>query len=388
MPRQLEDLLGRFQWFLKSRKPVPYRELEDCMWGLRSFLVFASGEAQRGRSFGDVRARFLNCLSDRPDVSDKQRECARNAIQIYQGQFGGKNGPPAQSGPVTVDRSGLSAFAEQMQVRRYARRTITTYLKWCEAYFGYCQRIECRPICPDSVKAYLTFLATQRKVSAGTQNQALCSLLLYFKLVHEVDLGDLAGTVRAKVKRRMPVVLSVEEVRAIIETIEPRYRLMTRLCYGSGLRLIELLRLRVKDLDFAHGIVFVRGGKGDKDRTTLLPTSLHADLHLHLGQVKTIHDADLAAGHGAVYIPEALARKYPNAPREWGWQYTFPAQKLAVDPASGIVRRHHVMSNTFQGAIKRAHTRCGTRSPHTSCWPGRTSERFSSYLVTRIWRRR
>jgi integron integrase len=350
----LEDLLGRYQWFLKSRKLVGHNELGDYMWGLRSFLVFASGAEQRKRGFDEVRARFGNWLSDHSDVSERQRERALASIQIYRGQFGGKNGPPPASRSMPVDKQALSSLAEQMQVRRYARRTIDTYLTWTKRYFGYCERIGCRATSTDSVKAYLTFLAVQRKVSATTQNQALCALVLFFKLAYEVDLGDLAGTVRARTKRRLPVVLSIDEVRRLMEAMEPKYQLMARLCYGSGLRRIELLRLRVKDLDFAHGVVFVRSGKGDKDRTTLLPATLHSDLHAHLERVQELHDADLAAGRGSVFMPEALARKYPSAPTEWAWQYVFPADKVAVDPASGVVRRHHVMENTFQRAMKRA----------------------------------
>lgn len=259
----LDDLLGRFEWFLRSRKLVPHNALGDYMWGLRSFLAFAGGADQRGRGFEDVRARFANSLRDRRDVGDALREHALAAVQVYHGQFGGKNGPPPSTGGSTDFQSGLSGLAEHMQVRRYARRTIDTYLTWCRRYQGYCERTDCRAKSSDSVKAYLTFLAVQRKVSATTQDQALCALVLFFKVCYEVDLGDLAGTVRAKTKRRLPVVLSIDEVRELIAAIGPKYRLMTRLCYGSGLRLIELLRLRVKDLDFAHGVVFVRSGKGD-----------------------------------------------------------------------------------------------------------------------------
>jgi hypothetical protein len=150
MPGQLEDLLGRFEWFLKSRKLMPHTEIGDCMRGLRSFLVFASGESRRGRSFNDVRARFANWLSDRQDVSEKQRERALTAVQIYRGQFGGKNGPGHLSSGIchlSSDQEsaelGLGTLAEQMQVRRYARRTIKIYLDWCEAYFGYCERVRC-----------------------------------------------------------------------------------------------------------------------------------------------------------------------------------------------------------------------------------------------------
>ncbi len=157
------------------------------------------------------------------------------------------------------------------------------------------------------------------KVSASTQNQAFSALLLVFREVLRTDLDGMAQTVRAKRGRKLPTVLSVAEVQALLAAVEPKYRLMAKLLYGSGLRLMELMRLRVKDLDFDAGLVMVHGGKGDKDRTTLLPASLHEDLRAHLAKVREWHDKDLSQGYGEAPLPDALARKYPNAGREWSW---------------------------------------------------------------------
>jgi integron integrase len=206
------------------------------------------------------------------------------------------------------------------------------------------------------------------KVSASTQNQAFSALLLLFREVLRTDVEEMAQTVRAKRGRKMPTVLSVAEVRAVLAAVEPEYQLLVKLLYAGGLRLNELLRLRVKDLDFDAGLLVVRSGKGDKDRTTLLPASLHEELRSHLKQVRQWHDADLANGYGEAPLPDALARKYPNAGREWGWQYVFPADKVAVDPADGKTRRYHVFDQHVQKAVCRAARKAGLvkhATPHT-----------------------
>jgi integron integrase len=164
----------------------------------------------------------------------------------------------------------------------------------------------------------------------------------------------MSKTVRAKRGRKLPTVLSVDEVQRLLAAVEPQYQLMVKLLYGSGLRLMELMCLRVKDLDFDAGLVVVRSGKGDKDRTTLLPVTLHAELRGHLAKVQQWHKADLAQGYGEAPLPDALARKYPNAGREWGWQYVFPADKVAVDPADRKVRRYHMHEKVVQAAVARA----------------------------------
>lgn len=187
------------------------------------------------------------------------------------------------------------------------------------------------------------------KVSASTQNQAFSALLLFFKEVLRKDLEEVAQTVRAKQGRKLPTVLSASEVQALLEAVEPDYKLMVKLLYGSGLRLMELLRFRVKDIDFDAGLITVRGGKGDKDRTTLLPESLREELQDHLAKVREWYEADLAKGYGEAPLPDALARKYPDAGKEWGWQYVFPADKIAIDRADGKMRRYHVYEKTLQG---------------------------------------
>jgi len=191
-------------------------------------------------------------------------------------------------------------------------------------------------------------------VAASTQNQAFNALLFLCREVLKMDWGDWSGTVRARQGRRLPVVLSEAEVQSVLSKMQGTAQLMARLIYGAGLRVMECCRLRVKDLDFDNNLVLVREGKGKKDRSTILPQCIREDLLAHLKRVKTLHEEDLVAGVGEVWLPDALDRKYPNAPKEWGWQYVFPSKTLSTDPRSGKVRRHHVSDNAIQAAVRSA----------------------------------
>jgi integron integrase len=229
------------------------------------------------------------------------------------------------------------------------------------------------------VNAFLTHLAVDLKVSASTQNQALASLLFLYRELLERDL-ELEGVVRARTRRRLPVVLSEAEVRAVRDRLEGQPALVVGLLYGSGLRLMEALRLRVKDLDFERRELTVRDGKGGKDRLTLLPQSLVAELQRHLLGVRRLHQADLAAGWGRVLMPNALARKYPNADREWAWQWVFPQEHRWHDRASGIQGRHHLDPSIVQKAVKRAVAEAGV-TKSASCHTFRHS--FATHLLER-----
>jgi len=202
------------------------------------------------------------------------------------------------------------------------------------------------------IEAFLTYLAVERKVSASTQNQAFSALLLLYRDVLNKDLDFPIDSVRAKRPKRLPTVLTKEEVSKIIGCLSGLPQLMAKLLYGSGLRLMECVRLRVKDIDFAQHQIIVRDGKGMEDRVTMLPASLVLPLKEHLQRVKRLHEKDLARGYGSVYLPFALERKYPNANREWIWQYVFPAARLAKDTRSGIVRRWHMSDRSLQKAVK------------------------------------
>jgi integron integrase len=218
------------------------------------------------------------------------------------------------------------------------------------------------------VEAFLTHLAVAKRVSASTQNQAKSAILFLYKEVLGEPLPWLEGIESAKRLVRLPVVLTREEVEGILTHLSGTVGLMIRLLYGTGMRIMECVRLRVKDVDFARGEIVVRQGKGGKDRVTVLPQSLAVPLKDHLGRVKTLHEADLEAGYGEVYLPDALARKYPGAPRQWAWQYVFPSRTRSVDPRSGAVRRHHADEKALQRAMQQAVRRAGVAklaTPHT-----------------------
>ena len=212
------------------------------------------------------------------------------------------------------------------------------------------------------ITAFLTHLAVNKHVAPSTQNQALAAILFLYKEVLEQELDWMDDIVRARRTSRIPEVLSPEQVRRLFGQLEGGHRLIASLLYGTGMRLMEALRLRVRDVDFHYRQITVRNGKGGKDRVTVLPDSLIMLLKEHLERVKELHDRDLAEGFGHVYLPYALARKYPSADREWGWQYVFPAPTRSRDPRSGAIRRHHVFEQNLQRAIKQAVTNLGLPS--------------------------
>ncbi len=204
----------------------------------------------------------------------------------------------------------------------------------------------------DLVRDFLAYLVLKRNVSASTQNLAFNSILMFFRLVFNKDLGDLKNTVRARTGKKLPVVLSVEETKKLLDSVEGTTGLMLKIIYGGGLRVNECCRLRIKDIDFDQSLIIVRDGKGGKDRTTLLPASLADELRSHIAKVLTLHEKDLAEGFGAVWLPNALDRKYPKAPTEKAWQYLFPSASRSIDPRSNKIRRHHVSDSTLQKAVK------------------------------------
>jgi len=218
------------------------------------------------------------------------------------------------------------------------------------------------------IEAFLSHLAAQEHVAASTQNQALQALLFLYREVLGREIAEPIQALRARKPKRLPTVLSRQEVQALLSHLFGVHLLLAQLLYGSGLRLMEALRLRVKDLDFAYHTITVRDGKGEKDRITLLPLTLVEPLRKHLEETRRLHQQDLAQGYGAVYLPDALARKYPNAEREWGWQWVFPSPRFSADPRAGVIRRHHLDPTSLQRAIREAARAAGLSrpvSPHT-----------------------
>lgn len=236
----------------------------------------------------------------------------------------------------------LDQVRGKIRLKHYSIRTEQAYVDWIKRFILHFGKRHPRELGAAEVEAFLTHLAVAGKVAASTQNQAKSALLFLYKEVLGVELPWLDNVERAKAPKRLPVVLTRTEVQALLTRLEGTHWLMASLLYGAGLRLMECLRLRVKDVDFARKEILVRDGKGFKDRVTMLPAALGAPLRTHLERVRELHRQDMADGLGAVYLPYALERKYPGAARDWGWQYAFPSAKLAVDPRSGETRRHHV----------------------------------------------
>jgi len=230
------------------------------------------------------------------------------------------------------------------------------------------------------ISRFLTHLAIERRVSASTQNQALAAILFLYKHVLEIDLPWLQDVVRARTPQRVPVVLSRREVQALIAQIDGDFHLVAQLLYGSGLRLMEALRLRVKDVDFEYSQIVVRDGKGQKDRVTILPDSAAVALRAHLKNVRVEHVRALQRGYAGVELPHALSTKYPHAHLDWGWQFVFPAARPSEDPRSGALRRHHVHERSVQRAIRTAARRIGVEKP---IGPHTLRHCFATHLLER-----
>jgi integron integrase len=271
----------------------------------------------------------------------------------------------------------VECIRDAIRLKHYSIRTEQSYVNWIKRYIFFHNVRHPDEMSAAEVEAFLTHLAVNEKVAASTQNQALSALLFLYREVLKKDLGPI-DALRAKKTRRLPTVLTKEEVHRVLGELSGTHQLTARLLYGSGLRLMECLRLRVKDLDFAQRQILVRDGKGEKDRVTILAESLVSLLRDHLRIVKRTHKEDLAKGYGAVYLPYALERKYPNAEREWIWQYVFPANRLSVDPRSGVVRRHHLHESSLQKAV-RAAARAAGIPKRVSCHTFRHS--FATHLL-------
>ncbi len=259
----------------------------------------------------------------------------------------------------------LDQVRARMRRLGLAIRSEEAYVGWIRRFILANEKRHPREMGAREVEAFLTALAVRDQVAAATQNQALAALLFLYREVLETELPWMDDIRRAKRPERLPVVLSREEAGALLGELSGSCWLQAAILYGSGLRLMECLRLRVQDVDFARREITVRHGKGGKDRRTMLPAALVEPLRAQLAEARRLHERDLAAGFGAVWLPDALARKYPNAAREWLWQYLFPASRRSVDPRSGVERRHHLDESVLQRAVKQAARRAQLGKPAT-----------------------
>lgn len=257
----------------------------------------------------------------------------------------------------------LDQVQERIRLKHYSIRTEQSYLDWIKRFIHFHDLRHPLEMGAEEVESFLTNLAVERMVSASTQSQALAAILFLYKEVLGLDLPWLDNVTRAKPTRRLPVVLTREEIRSLLARMDGVHRLMASVQYGTGMRLMEMVRLRVKDVDFGRKEIVVREGKGNKDRVTMLPQSVADELRRHLADVRVIHRQDCANGHGEVYLPHALERKYPSAAKEFAWAYVFPARDVSVDPRSGLIRRHHIDEQSYQRAIKLAVRAAGINKP-------------------------
>ncbi len=267
-----------------------------------------------------------------------------------------------------------------LRVRHYSIRTEQTYVHWIKRYIHFHDVRHPAEMGEREVAEFLTHLAVEANVAASTQNQALNALVFLYKRVLEQPLGEIVGAVRAKRPKRLPVVLTQDEVRELFRHMDGVPWLVACILYGSGLRITEGIRLRVKDLEFHRRAIIVRDGKGAKDRVVTLPDEIVEPLQGHLAWTRTLHEKDLADGLGEVHLPAALERKYRNAAREWAWQYVFPSRHTSIDPRSGVERRHHIDETVVQKAVRRAVRKAGINRP-VSCHTLRHS--FATHLLER-----
>lgn len=310
---------------------------------------------------GEEKSAYLHALSTYHE--EWQVKQADHALRLYRHYLGTLL--PADTSRAEKDdawKAILDEMRDVMRVRHCALQTEKTYMRWVASFSNAVGKPP-GAVDANDVQQYLSDLAVRRKVSRSTQNQAFNALLFLFRHVLERDIGNISNTVRSRVRRRLPVVLTTQEVEQVLGHMKDTYRLMAMLIYGGGMRLMECLRLRIKDIDMERQTVTVRSGKGDKDRQTLLAERVMSPLLSHLDRVRELYEHDREDNVAGVALPGALGRKYPHAGTEWGWQWLFPSTRLSVDPRSKTVRRHHVSPTPLQRAFKSAVRQAGIVKP-------------------------
>ncbi len=281
--------------------------------------------------------------------------------------------PPIEQKPKLLDQVRAA-----IRTRHYSMKTEEAYVHWIKRFILFHNKRHPKEMGEKEINQFITYLAVKEKVSASTQNQALCAIVFLYKHVLKIELGNLGDITWAKKPVKLPVVFTRDEVTKILNQLSGTNLIMAMLLYGSGMRLSECLQLRVKDIDFQYKQITVRSAKGEKDRVTLLPEYVIEPLKKHLAYVKMLHEKDVKDGFDSVYMPYALERKYPHAGREFGWKFVFPATQISTDPRSGIKRRHHIHESVLQKAVKQAIRKAGIHK-HASCHTFRHS--FATHLL-------
>jgi integron integrase len=366
--REMETSLQQFGEFVLRARLVKERAAPHFVRWVRQFLARPASDgplADRVRLFCEELER-----SGREEWQVRQAE---QALRVYFVNFLQRTDwhrPPASA---LVDEQGrtsplaaLEQLRQRIRTRHYSHRTECSYADWVRRFFAYLAERQGVPhphVGPEGVRDFLAHLAVRRRVSAGTQNQALGAVLFLCREVLGIEVEGLSPVARAKRGTHLPVVLSLPETAALLDAMRGTTRLMAALIYGGGLRVSECCELRVKDIDFDQGLLFVRGGKGAKDRSTLLAEACRDELRAHLRVVEALHRSDRASGLAGVWLPDAVERKYPRASLELGWFWVFPSQTLSTDPRVGVVRRHHVSDSVIQKAVRAAAARARIHKP-------------------------
>ena len=359
----LTKILPDFQEFIISRAFVDEKHAPFYANWVSKFLAFSNNDEDFG--FMEQKGRFLNYLSNTTGVADWQKVQAKIALQLYFEQFNKealklytREEPAVSNSDMKLD-SIMEMLSEALRVKHYSYKTERTYINWARRFYEYVIGVKKKDLqksglSGEDVRDYLGFLALRKRVSSSTQNQAFNALLFLFRDVLKIKLEGLGNTVRAKRGPKLPVVLTPGEVKEIFRHVCGKDKLILQLLYGTGMRLSELTSLRIKDIDFESDLIFIKSGKGDKDRTTILPKHLKEELNKHIQEVKKLHEKDLAAEYGEVWLPNALDRKYPKAAKEFGWQFVFPSAKLSPDHITGKIRRFYISPKTVQNAMSEA----------------------------------
>ena len=341
------------KWLKQNQRPHFFR------WIKR----FALSEASGIKCTEEAKTTFLKSLREQGSFEDWQLEQAEKAVEWYQRAFLSGDGGNTPTAAALSDRADWSDVFEAARIRfrqrGYALRTEESYLAWIKRFGDFFERRAPHSLESTEAGKYLTHLAVGQEVRASTQNQAFHSLRFLFVELLGKDFSDMEGTIRAQHSRKIPVVLSRREIKRLLDNTAPGYQLMVELLYGTGMRVGECMRLRVKDPDFANGYITVREGKGSKDRRVPLPARLKAPLERRLECLRELHQQDRKNGVPGVALPGALERKYPHAGKELAWQWFWPMKNLSFDPRSGVRRRHHVHVKLVQRAIRQATLACG-----------------------------
>ena len=335
-----------FKTYLLARRMTTPKAVDFYLHWVQQLVRFSHKSVGDSLTREEIEA-YLKHLAKRHE--QWQVDQAAQAIKLYQ-FFETRNETATDRNKIGTDeqwRAVAGDMRNMLRLMHRSHRTENAYLGWVRRVYRFLGGKSPNSLESSHVKDFMTYLAVEQKVSASTQNQAFNALLFLFRHTLEKEIEDIADAIRAKRVRRLPVVLTKSEINRLFQKMQGTNLLMARTIYGCGLRLTECVRLRVKDIDFEREAVTVRAGKGDKDRETVLPTSLVNDLQAHLEEMKRVHQADRETNTPGVIIPGALERKYPNAGKEWPWFWVFPSYEKSVDPKTGIVRRHHVHQSSL-----------------------------------------